>query len=1632
MLLILYHRKLIDINLTFGLIKFKGRNSKLANMFLEKQIHRIKHLLPFIALFAGVLNSNAQAPANDNCSGAIPLSITAQSANCPSTTYTNVGATDANGSNTSPNPICFNGSRAFKDVWFTFTTSANGPQNYRVSIVGTTTGALVSPQAALYVGSCASGLFEEVCRSQPTGSSNTSLNFDATDLRANTTYYMQIGGYQSTDIGGKFSVCVKPFSTYILTQTPQTSTVNQGILYDTGGPNGNYTDGETGAANETDFTFNIRPLSGSCIEITIDSLGLEPNNDTLRLIDAATGYVYDRISGTATQSLIFQVPTNNLKIEFRSDGSINSRGFKLSWKSLTSCTAKPTLCNAAEIISAFPFQKRSSTCNDLLDGVTDSPCNNDAFLDGKDHIFKYTSQGGQCISVNVTNYLISAVLGSPIFGAPEGLNVGVYRGCPGSGASECVAKGKLTSRFDSAFVLNARLELPGDYYIVVSKKESCTPFDIRIDDVPCLNRLPNAGFCEKSLSLNDCSNMATSDIVLDLAGGGDSTFIKFAPKSINAGCISGFGGVNTYNFAFFKFKAQADGKFGFTIRTITPNENSDIDFNIYGPISNENEICSFAKSNRPTRSSWGQENSAFLGGSGYTGLIGKSNNLNGVDITPTDTCEDNTGDGLLRLLDVKKGEYYIVFINDFDGSIGTEGVRLRFDGTTNGVLDSLNDPLSIFNVSNDTVICKGAAAQLSAKGGISYKWSPAASLNNATIAQPKASPTETTNYNVLIQGTCRIVPKSIKVGVFNINDIPNATVCKGEELNFNAGENYPLSIATWVWTSPTGNLSDLSCTNCANPRFKASNTSGVVETHIYTVTLNAPGCPQSKTFTITVNPAAVPQYEVITSLTPNRDTNVCTGSTFRLLKNGFDNTATYKWSSFPVATIAGANPFIEALVSTKYYVTVTGGLGGCPANSLDSVIVNVFQKPVLNIIKDTSLCVGALLSLGNTNLEDKTTYKWTSPSGTTSISNAQIANPKLTIQTGKNVYTLTATNPGRCETIQMVSVTGIDLTASIDTTDFVNLCKGSTLILKTKIAPATGVTIKWDSDRDFTFTNDATATLTVSPIRKTRYFLKTTLSSCMRFDTVTVLVDSLPFNRKIEGDPPPPYCEKTQITLKSPEYEPILFSGIKFKWTPNSNLITPDSLYNIVVAPDLTRTYTREVTNGVCKGKDTILIVINPIPKITVTPKDTVLCSNNLKPITFTATSDKPDLTKGWKWLDSNGTELMEFKDKTVATISPTPGTYTVKAQIESCPGEATFKIQIAAPPPLAVPNNPVVCVGETVKLNVANSSGTTYVWTGPNGFGSILANPDSKDAGTYNVIATGANKCESKATINLTIATGTLTLTPDTTVCSGNALNLVANGVSSTGGGAYRWNTGQTTPAIGANTTAAATYNVTFTFGNNCILSKAVKVSITPGLSIKINPDTLERRLIDQGTTVNLTTTVSGNAGTPTYKWTNNGEDAGTTSNISVKFLKLTENFTVEATNPASGCKTSAAINVRVRIPNYQLPNSFTPNGDNTNATFSLIFDPDNKSGRFNDNDPQPPFYKGNIVVKSFAVYNRLGNKVFEETNETALNGKTFVGWDGKKNGSDASSDVYVYLIKLLMPDGKEKVESGELNLIR
>jgi gliding motility-associated-like protein len=63
-----------------------------------------------------------------------------------------------------------------------------------------------------------------------------------------------------------------------------------------------------------------------------------------------------------------------------------------------------------------------------------------------------------------------------------------------------------------------------------------------------------------------------------------------------------------------------------------------------------------------------------------------------------------------------------------------------------------SQPITEFSVNNTFFsICEGETAQLEAKGGVAYQWTPSTGLSNVNIANPIANPTNTTTYQVFIK-----------------------------------------------------------------------------------------------------------------------------------------------------------------------------------------------------------------------------------------------------------------------------------------------------------------------------------------------------------------------------------------------------------------------------------------------------------------------------------------------------------------------------------------------------------------------------------------------------------------------------------------------------------------------------------------------------------------------------------------------------------------------------------------------------------------------------------------------------------------------------------------------------------------
>lgn len=86
---------------------------------------------------------------------------------------------------------------------------------------------------------------------------------------------------------------------------------------------------------------------------------------------------------------------------------------------------------------------------------------------------------------------------------------------------------------------------------------------------------------------------------------------------------------------------------------------------------------------------------------------------------------------------------------------------------------------------------------------------------------------------------------------------------------------------------------------------------------------------------------------------------------------------------------------------------------------------------------------------------------------------------------------------------------------------------------------------------------------------------------------------------------------------------------------------------------------------------------------------------------------------------------------------------------------------------------------------------------------------------------------------------------------------------------------------------------------------------------------------------------------------------------------------------------------------PNYELPNTFTPNGDGLNDTFRAFDQPNSKCPRF-------------VKSVEFQVFNRWGGtELFSYNSKDDVEPNYFIDWDGKdKNGQELGEGTYYYRV--------------------
>ncbi len=1428
--------------------------------------------LTFFTLFFLAFNLSAQ-PSNDDCSGLIDLG---EAPICPfPDTFNNVDATQSVvfSSPLDNIPSCFTGGVVDRDVWFSFTVPADGSiLDFTIELtgVGGPNGSILQPQLAVYRGDCLLDELQELdCVTSAPG--ETSLDLDLQGLTPGLPYFLRISDWSAsgTPNWGDFVLCVKEFVPVYNMGDETSSTSCFGTLYDSGGPDGDY-------SNNENLTFTICPDDfHQCIFINVNSFDLENDFDFLNF------YAGPNISAPSITDLTgsgsnveIQVHSSCVTIQLDSDFSVSDQGFELTWAcSPDTCTIPPPItCDNAVSIPTLPYSNSDLTTCGAADNYDTSPCNNDAWMGSEDYIFTYESPGDECIAVSIT-------------GSDAATGVGIFNGCPNT-ASQCIARAGGGAGQTDPMINAAYLAEPGVYYIVVDNANACTPFNIEVQQVSCPVIFPSAALCEDALSLNGCGDLPA--IISVAPGEGDENFIV---DGVNDGCWAGF----PPNFTFFMFQAQNDGEFGFILEAADPNESSDIDFQVWGPINNAADLCEYALTHQPIRSS-------YAAGADPTGLV----NIHPATGLPvTDTCELAGGDDFVKKVAVQTGEFYLVLINDWGNQIVSGAVSIDFGGTTSGVLNAM--PVD-FAVSPDTVVCPGEAVQLFASGGEVYQWLPEQGLSCDDCPNPVANISASTTYSVIINTVCVADTIDVNVGLLEVNAGPDLTTCIGEQVQLNAGASF--ASVTYQWSDPAGFLS---CTNCPNPIVTAS-TAG---TYTFEVTATGPTCSFSDEMTLTVLPNQAPVY----SISDNQ--SICLGETVQL---GGPSTpgVTYNWTSQPAGFISNeANPEVTPAVSTTYFLEISNS--DCPLPSFDSVAVVVSALPVIDVADDTLVCQEEPVLLGFTQAEPGVTYSWTPA---TDLSNPNVANP-VALPTQTSEYTLTATRNG-CSVEASVKLEVTEISIDIAAPDTIPICKGVSVPMMATALPA-GSVVSW-APNDGSLNTTTGDSVIATPQVATSYIATVAVSGCVKMDTVYVGVDSLPYNLTILPIDTQ-ICQGELVLLTSQTYEPADFSEITFQWLPPNGQLTPDSLFNMVVQPGETTTYQRIATNGFCT--DTISATVNVVPvnSITITPADPVICGGASVQLTATAL-----LPVEFTWEPATGLSCSECPDPVASPAVTTE--YTVSGEYEGCPVSGGVTVEVLAVPFIVAPTG-VLCPGNSTALNFAPNPAWTYSWTSPDdaGFASNEPAPvvSPNQTTNYEVTVSNGNCPPESFTLTVFVAQNpTLTVSNDTTVCGSNGVTLFADAGLP---GDYTWEPGNATGTSFTPSLLEGVNTFTINYSNECgdNLTETIIVEVFPGIEISELTYDSDSTVVYQGTPITLGVVTDPAAAT--FSWST-GSTADTAQVTPLTLPGVTYSVTV---TDDLGCSDSETISFEVLESQYDIPNVFSPNNDGINDIFLVIITGEN-----------------------------------------------------------------------------------------
>ncbi len=324
------------------------------------------------------------------------------------------------------------------------------------------------------------------------------------------------------------------------------------------------------------------------------------------------------------------------------------------------------------------------------------------------------------------------------------------------------------------------------------------------------------------------------------------------------------------------------------------------------------------------------------------------------------------------------------------------------------------------------------------------------------------------------------------------------------------------------------------------------------------------------------------------------------------------------------------------------------------------------------------------------------------------------------------------------------------------------------------------------------------------------------------------------------------------------------------------------------------------------------------------------------------------------------------------------------------CADTAYRLIRVNPTPSVNAGNDITICRGQQTQLSATGS--TALTWSPVQGLS--CANCNNPQAGpnfTTRYFVTGTNSfgCRNTDSVLVNVAQPfNITVSGNDSICASRneSAQLFASGTFR-----YQWN-----PSVGLNAAnipnpiarpaSTTTYRVIGLDQENCFTDTAF---VTVGVGYNPTVNLPQGTLVVAGTQVLLNAQYTGGP-FRRYTWTPDADLSCNNCPAPVATVNDNTRYTIVA-ETIYGCTASDTATYTVECQKDQvfIPNAFSPDGDGVNDILMVRG-------------------KGVATVKSFRIFNRFGQVVFEKQNFFA-NDPT-AGWNGRIGGVPASADVYVY----------------------